>query len=80
MVGYGIGPLFLSPISEVPFIGRTAPYIVTLALFCAVQLPHTVVNDIGSFLVLRAISGILGSPALATVSAGLNIQGVSRNF
>lgn len=27
------GPLFLSPLSEIPAIGRTPPYVVTLALF-----------------------------------------------
>lgn len=70
-MGYGVGPLFLSPISEIPFIGRTAPYIVTLALFCALQLPTAAVDDIASFLVLRFFAGVLGSPALATGGATL---------
>lgn len=66
VVGYGVGPLFLSPLSEIPFIGRTAPYIITLVLFCAIQLPTAAVNHIAPFLVLRFLAGFVGSPPLAT--------------
>jgi DHA1 family multidrug resistance protein-like MFS transporter len=45
VVGYGVGPLFLSPISEIPQIGRSIPYIVTLALFCILQVPTALVNN-----------------------------------
>jgi len=71
VVGYGVGPLFLSPISEVPFIGRTAPYIICLLLFCAVQLPTAACNNIAPFLVLRFLAGFVGSPPLATGGASL---------
>lgn len=66
VVGYGVGPLFLSPLSEIPSIGRTTPYIVCLLLFCAIQLPTAAVNHIAPFLVLRFLAGFLGSPPLAT--------------
>ena len=45
VVGYGVGPLFLSPISEIPQIGRSIPYIITLALFCILQVPTALVNN-----------------------------------
>jgi hypothetical protein len=66
VVGYGVGPLFLSPISEIPFIGRTTPYIITLVLFCAIQLPTAAVDHIAPFLILRFLAGFVGSPPLAT--------------
>jgi DHA1 family multidrug resistance protein-like MFS transporter len=66
VVGYGVGPLFLSPLSEIPSIGRTTPYIICLLLFCAIQLPTAAVNHIAPFLVLRFLAGFLGSPPLAT--------------
>jgi DHA1 family multidrug resistance protein-like MFS transporter len=45
VVGYGVGPLILSPISEIPQIGRSIPYIVTLALFCILQVPTALVDN-----------------------------------
>jgi DHA1 family multidrug resistance protein-like MFS transporter len=45
VVGYGVGPLFLSPISEIPQIGRSIPYIITLALFCILQVPTALVDN-----------------------------------
>ena len=33
VIGYGVGPLFLAPLSEIPVIGRSPPYVVTLLLF-----------------------------------------------
>lgn len=45
VVGYGVGPLFLSPISEIPQIGRSIPYILTLAIFCALQAPTATVTN-----------------------------------
>ena len=45
VVGYGTGPLFLSPISEIPQIGRSIPYIITLALFCILQVPTALVDN-----------------------------------
>jgi DHA1 family multidrug resistance protein-like MFS transporter len=38
VLGYGIGPMFLSPLSEIPQLGRTSVYIVTLALFVILQV------------------------------------------
>lgn len=66
VVGYGVGPLFLSPITELPQIGRTIPYIIPLAIFCILQVPTALVTNFAGFLVLRFIAGFVSSPPLAT--------------
>ena len=74
VAGYGIGPLFLAPITEIPSIGRTWPYIITLAIFCVLQVPTAPVTNFGGFCVLRFLAGFIGSPPLAT--GGASIQDV----
>ncbi|KAL7422081.1 GTPase-activating protein [Cryptotrichosporon argae] len=71
VAGYGIGPLFLSPISEIPQVGRTLPYIITLAVFCVLQVPTALVTNFAGFAILRFIAGFVGSPPLATGGASL---------
>ena len=66
VVGYGVGPLFLAPISEIPQIGRTKPYIITLAIFCVLQVPTALVDNFAGFAILRFLAGFVGSPPLAT--------------
>lgn len=66
VLGYGLGPLFLSPITEIPAIGRTAPYIVTLGIYAILQVPNALVDNWAGFCVLRFLSGFVGSPVLAT--------------
>ena len=65
-MGYGIGPLFLAPITEIPQIGRNLPYIVPLAIFCLLQIPTALVDNFAGFCVLRFIAGFVSSPPLAT--------------
>ncbi|KAJ9123137.1 hypothetical protein QFC22_001330 [Naganishia vaughanmartiniae] len=71
VVGYGLGPLFLSPLTEIPAIGRTVPYIITLALFCILQVPTIFVTNFAGFCVLRFLAGFCGSPPLATGGASV---------
>ncbi|GHJ86220.1 hypothetical protein NliqN6_2622 [Naganishia liquefaciens] len=72
VAGYGIGPLFLSPLTEIPAIGRTVPYIITLALFCVLQVPTIFVTNFAGFCVLRFLAGFFGSPPLATGGASVS--------
>jgi DHA1 family multidrug resistance protein-like MFS transporter len=51
--GLAIGPLILSPISEIPVVGRTGPYVVTLAIFTILQVPTALVKNYPGLLVLR---------------------------
>jgi len=74
VAGYGIGPLFLSPMTEIPAVGRTIPYIITLAIFCILQVPTALVTNFAGFAILRFLAGFVGSPPLAT--GGASIQDV----
>ncbi len=71
VIGYGIGPMFLSPLSEVPQLGRTTVYIVSLLIFVVLQVPTALAKNLGALLPLRFIAGFVGSPALATGGASL---------
>ena len=53
LIGLTVGPLILSPISEIPVVGRTRPYVVTLALFTVLQTPTALVRSYPGLLVLR---------------------------
>lgn len=71
VIAYGIGPLFLSPITEHYKIGRNPVYIATLFLFAILQIPTALAKNIASLCVLRFLSGIFASPVLATGAASV---------
>ena len=64
--------MFLSPLSEIPHLGRTTVYILSLALFVALQVPTALAANLGALLPLRFLAGFAGSPALATGGASLS--------
>jgi DHA1 family multidrug resistance protein-like MFS transporter len=69
VIGYGIGPMLFSPLSEIPAIGRNPPYVITYAIFVILCVPTSLVNNFGGLLVLRLLLGFFGSPCLATGGA-----------
>ncbi|KIW97121.1 uncharacterized protein Z519_02513 [Cladophialophora bantiana CBS 173.52] len=71
VLGYGIGPLIFSPLSEIPIIGRNPPYMVTLGIFVIISIPTAVVNSFPALVVLRFLQGFFGSPCLATGGASI---------
>lgn len=71
VLGYGIGPLIFSPLSEIPIIGRNPPYMVTLGIFVIISIPTAVVNNFPALVVLRFLQGFFGSPCLATGGASI---------
>ncbi|CAG8387650.1 unnamed protein product [Penicillium salamii] len=71
VLGYGIGPLIFSPLSEIPRIGRNIPYIVTFFFYILMAVPTVLTRSFPGFLVLRFLTGFLGSPCLATGGATL---------
>jgi MFS transporter, DHA1 family, multidrug resistance protein len=71
VLGYGIGPLLFSPLSEIPRIGRNPIYIVTIFLFVIVSIPAPLVNNFAGLMVLRFLQGLFGSPCLASGAASL---------
>lgn len=71
VLAYGIGPLFFSPLSEIPVIGRNPVYMTTFALFVILSIPTALAKSFAGLLVLRFIQGFLGSPCLATGGASM---------
>lgn len=71
VLGYGLGPMVFSPLSEHPAVGRTYIYIITLFIFVILQIPTALAKNIGSLLVLRFLAGFFASPALATGGASV---------
>ncbi|KAI0044867.1 putative caffeine resistance protein 5 [Auriscalpium vulgare] len=69
VAGYGIGPMFLASMSEVPQIGRMPIYIITCLLFTVLQVPTALAKNYGMLMAFRFITGFVGSPILATGGA-----------
>jgi DHA1 family multidrug resistance protein-like MFS transporter len=69
VLAYGIGPLIFAPLSEIPLIGRSPVYMVTMFLFTILSLPTALVNNFAGLLVLRFLQGFFGSPCLANGAA-----------
>lgn len=69
--GYGIGPMIFSPMSENAIFGRAAIYVSTLFIFFILQIPTALSTSIAGMCVLRFISGLFASPALATGGASV---------
>ncbi|KAF2173275.1 hypothetical protein M409DRAFT_62830 [Zasmidium cellare ATCC 36951] len=71
VLGYGIGPLIFSPLSEIPACGRNPPYVAGFFLFVILCVPTALVDNFAGLLVLRFLLGFFGSPALATGGASM---------
>ncbi|KJZ78050.1 hypothetical protein HIM_02687 [Hirsutella minnesotensis 3608] len=71
VLGYGIGPLIFSPLSEIPRIGRSPVYAVTMFLFVVLSIPTAFAPNFAGLLVLRFLQGFFGSPCLASGGASL---------
>lgn len=59
VLGYGLGPMIFSPMSENAIFGRTSIYIVTLAIFVILQVPTALVKNIAGLCILRFLGGFL---------------------
>ena len=70
--GYGVGPMFFSPMSENPRFGRTTIYVISLFMFFVLQFPCALVTDIASLSALRFFAGFFASPSLATGGASVS--------
>lgn len=71
VLGYGVGPLIFSPLSEIPRIGRNPVYIATMFLFVIISIPTALVHSFAGLMVLRFLQGFFGSPCLASGGASL---------
>ncbi|KAJ7286873.1 major facilitator superfamily domain-containing protein [Mycena rebaudengoi] len=71
VLAYGIGPMFLSPLQELPAFGRNPVYMATLFLFVIFQIPIVTASNMNTVLAMRFMTGFFGSPALATGGASM---------
>jgi len=66
VLGYGVGCLLFSPLSEIPAVGRNPPYAISGFLFVILCIPTALVNNFEGLMVLRFLLGFMASPCLAT--------------
>lgn len=71
VLGYGVGPLIFSPLSEIPRIGRSPVYITTMILYVILSIPTAFAPNYPGLMVLRFLQGFFGSPCLASGGASL---------
>lgn len=71
VLGYGAGCLLLSPLTEIPSIGRNPPYAISGLLFVLLCVPTALVQNYPGLMVLRFLLGLMASPPLATSGATL---------
>ncbi|KAJ4214037.1 hypothetical protein NW759_010563 [Fusarium solani] len=69
VLGYGLGPMLFSPMSEMPQIGRSRIYFWTLFAFVLLELPTGYATSMAMLLVFRFLTDFFGSPVLATGGA-----------
>jgi multidrug resistance protein len=68
VLGFSVGPLFLSPLSEI--YGRRVVLNVSNVFFCAFNLGCALAPNLGSLIAMRLIAGTGGSACL-TIGAGV---------
>jgi DHA1 family multidrug resistance protein-like MFS transporter len=71
VLGYGIGPMIWSPLSEIPAIGRNPVYMGTLVCFVFLNFGVVYAKNVSMLLAFRFLTGFFGSPVLATGGASL---------
>ena len=72
VAGYGLGPMVWAPLSEIPQVGRNPVYIGTLIVFVFFQFAVIYAKNFGMLLAFRFLTGLFGSPVLATGGASLS--------
>lgn len=69
VVGLGLGPLYLAPLSEM--YGRRIVYIISFGLFCLFNVGGALVHDEAGFIILRFLAGLAGRYPIFFLLAGL---------
>ncbi|KAE8144362.1 putative benomyl/methotrexate resistance protein [Aspergillus avenaceus] len=69
--GYGAGALLFSPLSEIAFIGRNPPYILSFIIFTILSIVLGTIESFPALLIVRFLQGFFGSPCLATGGASI---------
>ncbi|KAB8239222.1 MFS transporter [Aspergillus alliaceus] len=71
VIAYGIGPLILSPLSNLPSIGRTPVYVLGSLAFCLFNIGTALAKNVHTILVLRFFGGLIGSAPISVGGATL---------
>ncbi|KAF5319809.1 hypothetical protein D9611_012846 [Ephemerocybe angulata] len=69
VIGFGIGPMFLAPLSEI--FGRSLIYRVSMFLFFIFTLPSALSKNIATLVVARQIAGIAASAPVTNVGGSI---------
>ncbi|GAA5959722.1 hypothetical protein JCM21900_001405 [Sporobolomyces salmonicolor] len=69
VVGFGLGPLVLSPLSEM--YGRRIVYVVSMFLFFIFTLPECITNSIAVLMVFRFIAGCMASGVMCNAAGSI---------
>ncbi|EST05577.1 Major facilitator superfamily [Kalmanozyma brasiliensis GHG001] len=70
VIGLGIGPMLLGPLSE--FYGRRPVYIVSYTAFTLLGLPVSFANNLAVFLIFRFLTGFCGSAFLSVAGGSVS--------
>ena len=79
LLGYALGPMLWSSMSEIPRIGRNTIYVLTLAAFLLLKLPIIFTQNIEVILIFRFLTAFVGSPAQAIGGATISDMYLPRN-
>lgn len=71
LFGLGIGPLILSPLSDLPAVGRSHPHWIASLCFLLFNVGAASTDSYAALIVLRFLAGFAASPALAAGGAAL---------
>ncbi|TFK19031.1 spermine transporter [Coprinopsis marcescibilis] len=69
VIGFGIGPLFLAPLSEI--FGRTPIYCLSIFFYFIFTLPSALAPNIATLVVTRQIAGIAASAPVCNVGGSI---------
>ncbi|KAF5346452.1 hypothetical protein D9756_010048 [Leucocoprinus leucothites] len=69
VIGFGIGPLFFSPLSEL--YGRRPIYVVSMFLYFIFTLPSALAKNAATLIVARQIAGIAASAPVCNVGGSV---------
>jgi DHA1 family multidrug resistance protein-like MFS transporter len=58
--------MFLTPLQELPSLGRNPVYIIGLVVFVIFNVPIITAKNMSTILAFRFLTGFAASPALAT--------------
>ncbi|CBQ72989.1 related to multidrug resistant protein [Sporisorium reilianum SRZ2] len=70
VIGLGVGPMLLGPLSE--FYGRRPVYLVSYTAFTLLGLPVSFANNLAVFLIFRFLTGFCGSAFLSVAGGSVS--------